>query len=249
MFGKRKLIIILCITFLFESCSNAFLPDFLKRDNETITEERLLENFDRIHLNGLYEVVFCQDLTSKVVLSGTENQLNAIDCFITNDTLSINDDTNEKLIQETGKKALIEIHTPYYRSIQVNKPCNISSVDSLESEFLEVHFKSDISECSLNLNCNAFRFWNSYTSTGKFEFKGKSKSAYFGLNHMAHLFADELETNKTTIIQSSLGEAHVFAKNILDVTIQNKGNVYYYYDTGEILFDKNEECGDLIKKF
>lgn len=249
MFGNKnftvKAFFATVLLLIIAGCNT--LPDFLKNAGETISEERILNNFTAIQINSTFNIEIQEDTLHKVIITGGKNLIPEIETQIKNDTLIIQNNNNWNVVRGPDERITIHVHVDNLRSIEVIQPCYITTVKTLKSDIFGIYFKSDISECTMNVECNTFRFWNCKTSTGKYEFSGTTNYAYFGLHHLGNLFANELHVVNGKVLNNSQGDSHVDIHNKMDVSILNSGNVYYYSSPNEIIVEEISSSGKLIK--
>ena len=99
----------------------------------------------------------------------------------------------------------------------------------------------------LILNCDYFRFDDSYTTLGQFKFSGKTDKSRFFVNYGSSLYANSLISKNTDIFFQTIGDIHIHVTEHLRVWIWGPGNVYYSGDPDIVEVVEKKSTGKLIK--
>ncbi|PXY01437.1 hypothetical protein DF185_08100 [Marinifilum breve] len=122
-----------------------------------------------------------------------------------------------------------EVHLKEVTKITCSAPANISSIDKLSGNHLDiiVYSESQLVETHLNLEYDSMKFHSFGSATGEFKFFGICPNTNYTLNGVINIKAGDLQSNNISLAQNGIGEAHVWAKDKLNVTIYSSGNIYY----------------------
>ena len=187
-----------------------------------------------------------QDTINRVILEGGENLLPHVETNIKDDTLIIKHSIRCIWLRDYEKINLY-IHFSRLDRIITYAPVKIISTDTLTCNNLEYFAIGEIGEADMILNCNYFRFDDSYSTLGQFKFKGKSDKSRFYVNYGSSLFADSLISREADIYFKTIGDIRVHVTEHLRVWIWGPGNVYYSGNPGKVEIMEKRSTGSLIK--
>lgn len=241
----KKLISVIIILFLIYSCEKESSNCFFKKGNIT-KKEMLLDDFCSIEVHDIFNLILIQDTIHKVVLEGGENLLPHVETSIKDDTLTIKHSIRCIWLRDYEK---INIYVYFSRldRIVTYAPVKIITSDTLRCNNLEYFAIGEIGEADMILNCNYFRFDDSYSTLGQFKFKGKSDKSRFYVNYGSSLFADSLISKEADIYFKTIGDIRVHVTEHLRAWIWGPGNVYYSGNPGKVEIMEKRSTGSLIK--
>jgi hypothetical protein len=219
----KRLFFLIILVSLFTSCTEWGL--FHDDNIQTETYDKL-EYFNKILLDGMYEVEIHQSDDEKLLIEGTNDQLANTKVNVENDSLLIHSPSRNLWISEYNKIKLI-IYIDELVEFTSLKPVIFKTIDTLKSRKIHFYFKGEINTAEINVDVNYFYIKNSFTSTGNFIVRGKSNGASIRPGGSAHVNAKKLISNKTQVLHYSSGDAYVTAKNKLSVSSRASGDVYY----------------------
>jgi hypothetical protein len=105
----------------------------------------------------------------------------------------------------------------------------------------------EIGESDLILNCNYFRFDDSYSTLGLFKFRGKAGKSRFYVNYGSSVDAAELVSERADIYLKTTGDVYINVTEHLRVWIWGPGNIYYSGNPALVEIMEERSSGKLIK--
>ena len=240
-----KVILFIFIPFIICSCENESSDCLVKRGN-VIRQEILLEDFNCIAVRDIFNVILIQDTMYKVILEGGENILPHVETVARNDTLTARHSIRCNWFRDYEKINLY-VYFNNINYIVTYSPVKIISPDTIYCDKLEYYAIGEIGEADIIVDCNYLRFDDSYSTLGRFRFKGKSDKSRFYVNYGSSLFADSLISREADIYYKTIGDIHVHVTDLLKVWIWGPGNVYYSGNPKEVEIIEKKSSGNLIK--
>lgn len=215
---KMKYILkfILICTVMFASCQK-----ILFRGEES-SREILLKDFHNIDISGIYDIVFVQDSSNKLIIRG-KNDINSIGTLVSNDTLLIDD---HKKMSLNPARNMLEIHFRDVNYIITRDPVNISNRDTIHAELFQYCAVGEISETSLVLDCNYLVLATTSNSLGYFHLSGSSDYCDLSARYGCSIFAEHLLCENADILNESVGDIHTNASVKLRVWLKGPGNIF-----------------------
>jgi len=232
-----KIIYIVLISLFFTSCQELLFND------AEITRDISLEQFHAVKISGIYDIVFIQDGTHRLVISG-KNNVNAFSAEVINDTLFLDD--NKGITLNTGRNR-IELHLTDLYYIVTYDPVNFSTIGSIRTTDLLFEAIGEISEGKMTVECNNLIVVNSANTLGYMIFNGSSENCTFFIRYGGAVFADSLFCRNAEVTTESVGDVFVNASETLDVSLLGPGNVYYYGNPVVTITEKRGN-GNAIRK-
>lgn len=218
------------------SCSRLFFND----ENEVI-ERNIDPSFSVVDITGIYNLVLIQDSANKLIVSGS-NDADLITCLVINDTLKIDD--GKKISFNTERNSL-ELHFTNIAHLITRDPVNLSNVDTIRMNNFRLWAIGEISEVNLTIEVNLFEMANSANTLGHLYFNGEADYAYFFNRYGSSIFADSLKCSTAVVINESLGDVYVNARDKIQAYIWGPGKIYYYGNP-EIVIEEKKGKGELV---
>jgi hypothetical protein len=215
---KKFLIFLVAFSFSLVSCQKIFF------NGDESTRELVLQNFHIVSVKGIYNIVLIQDSLNKLVITG-KNDISSIEAFTEGDTLIIN---NRKRMSLNPDKNTLALHFSSIEYLETYDPASISNADTIKADqFVYVTF-GGIAEIRLVIKCNYLYVYNSPNTLGNFYFIGKANDCSLFNAYGCSIFADSLLCKNAEIINESIGDVHVNAKEHIKAFIRGPGNICYY---------------------
>ena len=162
---KKYLIILLVI---LASCN-----DVLFDAGDIITKEFVLDEFNEIYINDVFDVFLIQDTICKLKIEGGSNLVPNINFNIIDNKLSIKNDNNANW-SRSYERIKLYISLKNIKFLKINESVNIKTIDTLTIPELNIHSINDYSDISINVKCDNFYIVNEGTSGGYFTIKGET---------------------------------------------------------------------------
>lgn len=234
---KIKLIYIVFASMIFASCQDLLF------NQEIVTRDIPLDSFNALKISGIYDIVFVQDGSDRIVISGN-NYVNDFSAEVINDTLTLN--SNKGLTLKTGRNR-IELHFTDLGYVAAYDPVNFSTRGTLKTTDLFFEVNGEISEGKMDIECNNLVVLNTASTLGQMTFSGKSENCSFCIRYGLTVFADSLFCKYAEVTTLSIGDIYVNASENLDVSLLGQGNIYYYGNPVVTISEKRGN-GNVIRK-
>ena len=157
---RNRILIFLLVLFSFTSCEK--VCDCAKSTGAITSEFRLTNAIQKIELYNNIDLVIHIDSISKIKITAGENLIPEITTDNDNGVLKIKNTNNCNWVRKFNPKIMVEVWTP-----------NLSYLLAKDATG-DIYFED-------SLNCNVFYF-DSYSSTGKYNFKLKGLEAHLNIN-------------------------------------------------------------------
>jgi hypothetical protein len=214
---KRFVILLLLISLMIVSCQKIFFSE------EESTREINLEKFHAVNFRGIYNIVLIQDSTDRLVITG-KNNINSIDAFIKNDTLTIDDHKKMSFNPEKNSLTLHFTNLEYFASYN---PVNITNRDTLKADHFMFVAIGEIAEVRFRLNCNFLQVLDNSNTLGYLHFIGKAESCWIWNRYGTCMYTDSLQCKDAVIYNESVGDVSVNASDNIHAFIRSPGNILY----------------------
>jgi len=241
----KKLLTIAFAFLILYSCEKESSNCFTGKGNIDI-QEILLEDFKAIQVNDIFDIILIQDTIHKIVMEGSENLLPHVKTIIRNDTLLIENTLRCNWLRDY-EKVTLSVHFQDLVHLVTHAPVNVVSHDTIRCDNLEYFAIGEIGEADLVLNCNYFRFDDSYSTLGLFKFRGKTVKSRFYVNYGSSVDAGDLISEKADIYLKTIGDVYINVTEHLSVWIWGPGNIFYSGNPGLVEIVEKRSSGKLIK--
>ena len=195
----------------------------LAQDIELKKEDRNLSGFDRIILNGEFDVRLTQGETEKVVVEAHEKVLPIINTKVYDGVLKIN--SFERI--RRAKVIRIYITVKDIKSILVMGTINLFADDVLKFKDLELTF-TGLSNSRLDIEAEKLSCF--VTGASDVVLSGKAEVFDLKVSDEGLIDAFEFEPQICKMIVTGIGDVSVNVMKELEMVVTGEGNVYY---TGE----------------
>jgi hypothetical protein len=222
---------------ILNSCQELLFND------EIVIRDIPLEYFHAVEFSGNYDIVFIQDGSNRMVISG-KNYVNALTADVIDDTLIVDD--NKGLMLNTGRNK-IELHFTDLNYICTNSSVNFSAADTLKTDNLLFLISGEINEGEVIIDCNNLIVLNTASSLGHMTFSGRSENCSFCIRYGASVYADSLYCKNAEVTSVTIGNVFINASEYLNVSIMSSGNIHYYGNPAITVTEKRGS-GNLIRK-
>jgi hypothetical protein len=219
------MLIILLVVLSFTSCEK--VCDCVKSTGTITSEFRASNNFQQIELYNNIDLVVHIDTASKIKITAGENLIPEITTENSNGVLKIRNKNNCNWIRKFNPKIIVEVWTP-----------NLTSLLAKDGTG-DIYFED-------SLNCNVF-FFDSYGSTGKFNFKLKGNEVHLSIHSgpadikaigdisnfylygasYGKLDCVNLQSDNVFVTNKGTNDFLVNVQQLIEANIYGVGNIYY----------------------
>ena len=233
------------VLLLLNSCSGDFNNKCFDDIGNVTTEIRTFDNIYTIMVYGVYDLFIQKDTTNYAEIESSENLIPLIKTELRDAILYISDDINCKWSREY-KRNKITLHLKDIHQIMVFESCNIRSVNTLQFWDFFINIRADLAESSVDIDCERFKFWGSYTTSGKNIITGTTKFLEIQAYNALQVDAEDLQSKTSKIVQKSIGDMYIWIDEVVNVEMLSSGNLFIkgrpdsiniinYTGTGKIL--------------
>ncbi|MBK6610179.1 MAG: DUF2807 domain-containing protein [Sphingobacteriales bacterium] len=230
--------------FLFLLLSLVSACNCEKGSGDVAIDTRLVNNFDKIVVEGNYAAVYLhQDTVSKVTIQTDDNLLPFIETDITtNNQLII---SNDKCLKK-HKDIVIHVYSPNWHKVQLTGTSDIEAKTSITTDFIEIEstgtgeitLKGLIASNQVDVDLEGTgsiyifdletpNLNSDLSGTGVLQYSGNAAYHNIVISGTGNLYAFDLKTNKCDVFHQGTGNCEVYASDALDVTIKSTGDVHY----------------------
>lgn len=240
-----KYLFLILIILSFFSCRKENMFDCFKSTGEIIEKEIDLENFNCITINDNFQVYLKQDTINKLKIVGGENLLPNIDYEISNHQLIVDNKNKCNWVRNYDKELSLYISFTRLDSIYINVSADVYSENTITFDTLLIYIEGGVATTDLDLEGNALFFRTN--STGNFHLKGNVKYDYIYSTGYGYVFAQDLISDFTHVVNKSTGDCYVNCNGFLLIEYILTGDVYYSGNPSKIVIQSAESTGKLIK--
>ena len=203
-------------------------------DEEIITTKLTLSSFDKVIISELQEadLTIIQGDREELIIKGLAEIVNSISTNVVNSTLTIKmEGTIWKKLKESIKSSIDRVPTKYtlyvknLTSLEINGVIR-TSCDGLNTSTLTLKQKTVGKTTFKNLQTESLAV--SVMNVGKIKMEGKATEQYVNIKGTSEYDASNLESARSEITLNGVGEAFLWVKNTLQITINGIGTVSYY---------------------
>lgn len=210
------------VAIIFASCDNIFHKT-INGNGNIITEDRNINDADRIKSYGSFDIVIIQGNTTSVKVEAddnlmqyivTENEDGAL-VIKTRDNYNLRSDRNIKVTVTTNELELIEVAG----SGNVKGEGKFTGRDHLK---ISVAGTGDV-----DLNVNTPEIDSHIAGSGNITLAGETRDSKIEIAGVGNYNAENLMSETVEIHIAGSGNTKVYAANKLDVHIAGSGDVFY----------------------
>jgi hypothetical protein len=223
---KKKLFFIaglLCFTFL--SCKKGDQFDCIKSTGKIKQEVRQVAPFSTIHLEDNINLILVNGNSSFIKIEAGENLQKKITTKTEGGHLFIRNENTCNWVRSYKKLIKVYVGIDQIYDIFHTGYGDISSEGTLNKNSLIIHHYSS---GNIDVNVNSQKLWIDMDRLATFTIKGSADTVNALTYHLSNLNTENLQCHAFYLNTKSQGEARIRTDNILSVTIENEGNVYYY---------------------
>ena len=224
----------LTVVLVLSSCVTLF--DNRHKGNGNVTvEERQVSPFDKIEINGVFNVHLAQGDTENVEVEIDQNLQQYVIVACKGTTLYI--DTEKGVNFGKTTKNNIYVSLIGIDCIKVGGVCNVKNSSSLCSNELNI-VVDGVSNISLGLNCNLLDV--KIDGVGNVELFGDAQEFTVKKDGVGNLKAENLRADVARINNSGVGSAHIYASRELYLRNSGVGSIRY---SGDAVIKSLESSG------
>lgn len=223
-----NLSILIILGFLLSACEIPFINVSVVRGSGEITSEnRDVEPFKEIRLEGAGQMVISQGETHSLEISAEDNIIEELTSEVVGDTLILG------YRDQSWRRTVIPTEVIRYE-LTVTDLVNITlngagevTMEELETESFEVAING-AGRIDINQLIDVENLGVEITGAGTISLAGEADNQTITIDGAGNYRAGDLHTNTTEIEINGLGNATVWTDESLDIAINGAGNLTYY---------------------
>lgn len=239
-----NILLIAIIGLTFFSCKKN-VGDCFKSTGSIITEIRTSKDFHLIYLNDNVNLVLTQDSTNSVIVEAGENIINSIKTEFENGHLNIKNISSCNWVRSYAKDITVYVSVNYLDSLKYKSSGNISCTNTIKNDSISVDVWGGAGTIELFLDMKIAKL-NLHYGTADMIFHGSSYVTYIYAASYGPFHCADFYSNNVYINNRGTNNCYVRASKVLEATIENIGNIYYYGNPETVSANISGE-GELIK--
>jgi hypothetical protein len=224
---------------------NCAKTDCLSGSGKRVSKTRNLKAFKNIEIYSFFDVYLKQDTVNKIAIETGEKEIDNIETSVVDSVLTIRDLNACKFLKGYADKK-IYIYFDTLSTIVIHDGIKLYSADTIKHQNLSIRYLSDIGFCDLTVDGGTLGLEVWYSS-GDFILRGKTEFLYLNIDALGFADARNLETESCYVYNNSMGDAHVKTNGLLQILLQNTGNIYYSGTPSEIQIIEKKGSGKLLR--
>jgi Putative auto-transporter adhesin, head GIN domain len=216
--------------------------------DQTIRLEKL-EPFHSIEFNDVFTVYLTDAPEFSVKILAHDNVASQVRLQVKEDTLKIFTDSKRKWLHPETNRVTLHISTNHLSYINAMATCRFETINPIvtNSLLLEMGSPTKLTDVKLELDCNAFMYWNNYLCGGKVSLSGRADNLVLYTFALMQADASNLLSKDAYIENSAKGDCQVWATERLEYSIRSSGNILLKGDPKEIVLREKTSTGRLVR--
>lgn len=218
----KKLIVLLVLTFAV--AGSAYAQRKARGNGNVIDRERRIPEFDKVKIDGDFEVVFLNnEFDKKIVMHGDANLQGLILAKVEDGVLSIGYKGEVEILEQTVP---LKVTIPTRSVVEITNSGSgvVRNMGIIEAENLVLN---NTGEGSLELNIKTQNSAINLAGSGKIVLSGRSNTATFKNNGSGVIDGKEMSVFFSEITVGGSGNVYTNTLNGIDGNINGSGNIYY----------------------
>jgi hypothetical protein len=219
------LLMIFIFSFILSSCHK----DVIVGSGHVITEQRPIDPFSEITVDGSFDIHLKQDGNLPLVIDAEDNVMRVIETYVSGNTLrvKIKDHTNLRRF----KAIQVYVHSNTFNRMIFSGSGSVNAPDTIRTDKFTYEINGS---ASTNLALDGTQIETIINGSGNIRYKGKVNSYTSTINGSGDINALELLTRNATLTVHGSGDQTISVENQLDVNIYGSGNVKYLGNPAKI---------------
>lgn len=205
-------------------CFTANSQSKIKGNGVLSTKTITVGAYDKINVNGFYDVELFAGNPGVITISGESNLLEFVQVAADNNSLTIGTKTGTKIATSKGKTITLKVPVENLSLITLTGSGDIKNKDLIKTTNLELKLTGS---GDIKLNVNATSVNATLVGSGDLELKGKSNDIICKVTGSGDIDASELECLNANATVSGSGDCKVFCTENLTARVSGSGDVDY----------------------
>jgi phage shock protein PspC (stress-responsive transcriptional regulator) len=212
----------------------------LTGSGNVVSEERVVEGFDKVELAGSGTLVVTQGDEFHVSIEGDDNLLAYYNTEVRGQKLSIGMEPFRCVKRSSGLNVMVTM--PDVEQLSLLGSGDIKSLNTLTADALDLEIAGS---GTIDLAVNVTDLDTEIAGSGEAYYQGSAVNHEISIAGSGDIFAFDLVTNETSVEIAGSGDAEVHALSVLDIDIAGSGDIRY---KGEPLIDQDiAGSGDIAR--
>lgn len=225
--------ILTLLSLSFIGCDEPF-----ENGGDTVTEERILESFNRVEIDGCIDVTYKISDETKVEIRAGENHMDDIFTTVIGDKLVFDEDVNFNWNHSVSAT----LYGPDLSEITID---GSGSFDASEMEGDEINLKIEGSG-DIDIEANYTEIKSSISGSGDIDITGDAEIMDVTISGSGRVDARHLDVQDCQVVVAGSGDSYVNVSESLDITISGSGDVHYWGNPSSVQSNVNGS-GDIIQ--
>lgn len=219
---KKAILIALGMLYTFAATAQSN-TGFTQASKNQATEQRAISAYDKLEVNGPFEVVLVKDNPATLTIKGADNILQLITVNVTNKTLSIKLKDGINITPSKENRVIIKVPFTALNEVSLYGSGSIMSKKTIENN---INIKLNGSG-SIHLRLYSPKTDVNMLGCGTIVLEGYSESVACKLTGSGSIMAKELETDGADVLLMGSGNIKVATNKTIKGRINGSGSVAF----------------------
>lgn len=222
---KNSILLATCLIFIpFYAHSQWNSRGKIKGNGHVISKNIETSSYDKVLVNGFFDVDLQSGEEGKIVIKGEENIIEFIAFTVENNTLKIATEKGKFIVPSNGKKIQIIVPFESLNEVSLCGSGDINSKNAISSD----NFLCDLSGSGdINLIINAKNIKASISGSGDLVLSGESTNIQCKVTGSGNLNAAKLKSNNAEANVTGSGDCKVYCTENLEARVTGSGDITY----------------------
>ena len=225
---KSSILLLTSLFFLpFYSHSQWNSREKIKGNGHIISKNINTASYDKVLVNGFFDVELQSGEEGKIVIKGEENIIELITFSVDNNTLNIATEKGKYIIPSSGKKIQITVPFESLNEVSLSGSGNINSKNKITTD----NFICDLSGSgNIELTVDAKNIKASVSGSGDLMLSGDSTNIQCKVTGSGDLNAAKLKSKNAEANVTGSGDCKVYCTDNLEAHVTGSGDITYFGD-------------------
>jgi hypothetical protein len=225
---KSSILLLTSLLFFpFYSHSQWNSREKIKGNGHIISKNINTASYDKVLVNGFFDVELQSGEEGKIVIEGEENIIDLITFSVDNNTLNIATEKGKYIVPGSGKKIQITVPFESLNEVSLSGSGNINSKDKITAD----NFICDLSGSgNIELTVDAKNIKASVSGSGDLMLSGDSTNIQCKVTGSGDLNAAKLKSKNAEANVTGSGNCKVYCTDDLEAHVTGSGDITYFGD-------------------
>jgi len=221
-------ILFLVVLFSMPCVTNAqWNKEKIKGNGHVISKNINTSSYDKILVNGFFDVELQSGEEGKIVIEGEENLLDFVLITVENNALKIATEKGKYIVPSKGKKIMISVPFQSLSEVSLGGSGDIKSKSTIATE----NFLTELSGSGdIHLTVNAKNVMAKVTGSGDLTLEGETSNMQGTITGSGDLNGTKLKSSNADVAVTGSGDCKVHCSDNLQARVTGSGDITYYGD-------------------